>query len=365
MVLNALFLTLFLPKTSWGYIYFEDAIFPELATSARALAMGNAYVAKADDSAAVFYNPSGLGTVRRPHLHLSNIHLETNKDWLDLGAGGKLTDAGSNLGKSFSLEGTRQLLLESRGKVSHSRFHVLPNFTARFISMGYLYSKRTKATMGPETNAPFEYAQRTDHGPYLSLNLSLFGGVIKVGATGIYQYRQESIGEAPGNQSFELNEDNTNKGHMLNVTAGGKITLPVALLPTFAATLHNSTSAYFTHDSGPRAPDKIRPTLDVGFSLTPKIGGNSAVHFEFNFKDLGNQYPDVSSTRKALFGLEFDFGRLMFFRLGYGDGFGSAGLGLKSQRVELDLTTYAVDTTTNGFRGKEDRRFAFSLSTGF
>jgi hypothetical protein len=43
-------------------IEFEDGVFPELATSSRALAMGNAFIAKTDDSSS-----------------LTAIYLKTNK----------------------------------------------------------------------------------------------------------------------------------------------------------------------------------------------------------------------------------------------------------------------------------------------
>ena len=84
-----------------------------------------------------------------------------------------------------------------------------------------------------------------------------------------------------------------------------------------------------------------------------------------NYKDLGQEYIDVGASRKVVFGAELDFSRVFFFRIGYGDGFGSAGLGIKSRKLEFDLTTYAVDTTTSTFRGHEDRRFAMGISTGF
>ena len=51
---------------------FEDAIFPELAVSGRALALGGAYISKVDDSSAPFYNPAGLGSVRDIKFHLKN-----------------------------------------------------------------------------------------------------------------------------------------------------------------------------------------------------------------------------------------------------------------------------------------------------
>ena len=69
--------------------------------------------------------------------------------------------------------------------------------------------------------------------------------------------------------------------------------------------------------------------------------------------------------RKILFGMEIDFARAFFIRGGYGDGFGTAGLGIKAQGFEFDLSTYAIDTTTVNYRGKEDRRFSMTLSWGF
>ena len=84
---------------SWS-IGFSDAVFPELATSGRALGMGNAFIARVDDSSAVFYNPAGLGTIRYGHFHLSNFHLETNRGWMNIGTGGGIADASSNFVKA-------------------------------------------------------------------------------------------------------------------------------------------------------------------------------------------------------------------------------------------------------------------------
>jgi len=126
--------------TAWA-IDFEDATFPEIATSARALAIGNAYICKVDDASAVFYNPAGLGTVRKSHFHLGNLQLEANKGWLGSGTTGKATDFVSNFPKGFSLDGTRQLLVDKTpGVISHIRIQALPNFTTRYFSVGYAFS---------------------------------------------------------------------------------------------------------------------------------------------------------------------------------------------------------------------------------
>lgn len=351
--------------TSWA-IEFEDAVFPELATSARALAMGNAFISKVDDSSAVFYNPAGLGTVRHKHLHLSNFHIELNKGILNSAGGGTLSNALGNSTKAFSLDGTRQILLEHPGVIAHSDLHALPNFTSRYFSMGFLISKKNRAVITSTTSATgFEFAERTDYGPYAALNISLFGGIIKAGASGIFLTRKQIISTANPNSALTLREADYKIGRAPIITAGGKITLPFTFLPTFSATIHNAASMKFSMPRGAGAPDKIKQSIDGGFSLTPQIGISTRIHLEVNYKDIGLAHSDVSMTRKIIFGAELDFSRVFFFRIGYGDGFGSAGIGVKSRKLEFDLTTYAVDTTSSSFRGHEDRRFALSASSGF
>ena len=83
-------------KNSFAILPFEDAVSPELVTSSRALALGNHYASKVDDSWAAFYNPAGLGTVRGLQFHLANIHLELNNGFLDVASNGGFTDTLDN-----------------------------------------------------------------------------------------------------------------------------------------------------------------------------------------------------------------------------------------------------------------------------
>lgn len=346
-------------------IGFEDAVFPELATSSRALAMGNAFISKVDDASAAFYNPAGLGTVRYGHLHISNFQFESNKGWLKSAGGGSATDAFGNFAKAFSLDGTRELLLDNKGQISHARFHALPNLTTRYFSMGYLISLRQRATIGTESGAEFEYAKRRDHGPYVALNLSLFGGVFKFGVSTIWLHRKEAIGTAPADQTIELEDSDHNFGSAIIMTGGAKLTLPVTFLPTFSIVSHNLGQQPFSSGRGAGVPDPIRNTIDLGFSVTPQIGKKTRVHLEANLKDSTLQYSDVGTARRLTLGMELDFSRIFFMRLGYGDGFGSGGIGIRTKKLEFDLTTYAVDTTTSEYRGEEDRRFVIGFSSGF
>lgn len=362
-VRTLIFMLLFTSSNAYALIDFEDAIFPELAPSARALAMGNAYICKVDDSAASFYNPAGLGTVRNTHFHIKNFHIESNKDYIRLG-GNQAGDVFSDMMGKLSLNGTRKLLLENKGKIAHSRFHVTPNFTTRYFSIGYLFAQRSRSTIAAEPDAKFEYAFRQDHGPYASVNLSIAGGIIKFGWTSILLNRKEVNDESDANLGIVLSDGEFKKGTTPIHIAGARLTLPWIWLPTFAATLHNALDDSFTGRAA-GAPETIKKNVVLGVSITPQIANTTRVHLEFNWKDFGLQHEGVAFTRRYAFGMEIDFARKGFIRFGYGDGYGSAGIGFKSQAFEMDLSTYAVDTTTSWYRGKEDRRFAISLSSGW
>jgi hypothetical protein len=342
-----------------------DAISPELAPSGRALAMGDAFVAKVDDSMAVFYNPAGLGTVRRTHFHLTNFHVEVNSGWSSLGFGGKLTDVVTNVVDAFSLDGVRKLLVDNPGKFSHERVSFAPNFTMRFFSVGYFFNKQTRAYLGEGATDKFEFADRTDQGPYVAFNYSIFGGVFKLGFTGVYLNRKELVNQVDKNTEIDLESDDYNSGWLNYVIAGAKLTIPIAWLPTFAVTAHNALDEPFRGVKSGKTLNPIKRNIVAGFSISPKLGRSTVLHLEVNYKDLGGEFEDVESSRKIAAGLEIEWFRMLYWRLGYGDGFGSGGIGLRAKRFEFDLTTYAVDRSASGFRGDEDRRYALTVSSGF
>lgn len=366
MMRFALYLLIFCLSINKLYaIGFEDGVFPELITSARGLAMGNAYISKVDDSHSAFYNPAGLGSVRDSHFHLTNVHVETNSDFNDVvGSGNGADQIAKKAAKTYTIDGLRQLLVDNKGKILHARAHTFPNLTFKYFSMGYMASKRIRATVEDTDGAQLEYADRLDHGPVTSANASLWGGVVKFGASAVYLQRSELLGTANPNTEVQIDGSQYKKGSMFYVTGGSKLTLPIAFLPTFSAVLRNATSSKFQKTGGPDAPDKIQQTVDLGFSLTPQLGKRSRIHLEYNLKDSANKY-DNPANRRSTFGIEIDFSRIFFIRGGYGDGFGSGGIGLKTNILEVDITTYAVDTSTATFKGKEDRRFVFGFSAGF
>ncbi len=343
---------------------FNDAVYPELVTSGRALSMGNAFISKVDDSAATFYNPAGLGSLRKTSF-FNFIHMEFSKGWMESGGGGKIADAVSNIPKGFSLDGTREILLENRGKFSSTRFDIAPSFSTRYFSAGYLLSLRQNAYLGNGATDKFKYAKRQDHGPFAALNISLYGGVFKFGVVGVILNRNEASSNTHDPlKSITLEDSDYKKGTTGLVTGGAKLTLPWFLLPTFSTTFHNISDQDFSARAAGK-PTKIEPTIDLGFSITPQLGKQVRLHLEANLKDSSQAYDNVPASRKLVLGAEFDFARSMFLRFGYGDGWGSYGFGLKAKALEIDITSYATELEEDGFREKENRRFAISISAGF
>ena len=346
-------------------IPFEDAVSPELVTSARALAMGNSYMSKVDDSGAAFYNPAGLGTVRGLQFHLTNLHLETNNGFLDVTNDGAFTDAVGNYSKAFKPADLRTLHAENPGHLSHSRFQVFPNLTYRGISIGYMYVQKNRARL-KDLTSEFEIAERTDFGPVLALSASLFGGIIKFGASGVYLTRKELQKDFASNEALSIDADvDYKKGSMTHITGGVRITLPYTWLPTFSGVIRNTSNTDWYDEELGGTPEKIPQTVEYGFSLTPNLGRTFRLQFEVSYKDVGNRYDDVPTSRKIMGGLEFDYLRRMFVRFGFGDGWGSGGLGVRNESIAFDLTTYAIEGSDDGYREEEDRRYVLSVSGGF
>ncbi len=349
---------------AFAILPFEDAVSPELVTSARALAMGNAYASKVDDGWSAFYNPAGLGTVRGLQFHLSNIHMEVNDGFFNVAGKGPFTEAIENYQDAFDPTALRTLHADNPGNISHARLQLFPNMTYRGITLGYMYVQQNRARLRSLTD-DFEIAERIDTGPVMALSASLFGGVLKFGVTGILLTRKQLQKDFASGDAVSVDtQADYKKGTMTHLTAATRITLPVAWLPTFSLVSRNSSDASFYDEDFSGAPDDIPQTNDFSFSVTPNLGRTFRMHMEVARKDIGDQYDTVPTSRKTMGGIEFDYMRKMFFRLGFGDGWGSGGIGVRNKDFAFDLTTYAIEASDDGYREEEDRRTVLSISGG-
>lgn len=363
---------------------FPDETFPEFITSAAALGTGNAYIARTADSHAAFYNPAGLGSLRWFRLHLGSGSAEGNAPMQTASTTQWGTSPYSHFRESLNFESMRKIVTQNRGEVFSNRTQLSPNFSIRFLSFGYLYSRRMRAVL-PSNTGPIddpttnmEIAYRRDKGPYGSLAIPLFGGIIKFGGTIYSISRKEIYGDVPvllpdGDTKITIPGKLVRKGKGVFVDGGFRLTLPIRLLPSLAMTVRNATNEPW-HDDNEKFPKKdfgpdgiptdIPQTIDLGFSISPQIAKKIRIHIEGNFKDSGDKYR-THADRRLVGGIEVDIARTVFFRGGYGSRYWSAGVGLKTRFIELEFASYGITTTYSQRYSKEDRRFIGYAAIGF
>ncbi|MGE4234204.1 MAG: hypothetical protein AB7F43_12820 [Bacteriovoracia bacterium] len=102
----------------------------EFYTGARAMAMGNAFTAIADDADAVFYNPAGLAFQRKMELYLLNPKIAISED--DIKAATDLKSVGSG----FSAD----VISKVFGKKLYADATVFPALYLPSFVIGYYYN---------------------------------------------------------------------------------------------------------------------------------------------------------------------------------------------------------------------------------
>ena len=347
-------------RSAQAEMMFEEPVFPELIVAARAMAMGNAYIAHVADASAAFYNPAGLGSVRGSQFSFSHFLVEANRDWFSIEGSSDNDGYLDHAQQGFKVDGMRKMLLLNRDKMMQQRLQFVPNYTTRYLTFGYLFSNMLRGYMGSDSSAQYEFATRRDHGPYLATNFSLGGGIFKLGASVVYLNRREAQGSVVPTNEVDVNQYYA-KGKAIIFTGGAKLTMPWAWLPTLAVTWHNIGQNKFTSISGPAMHD-ILATIDMGFGITPLLSHESRLHLEVNYKDVRHKYASLPTKRRWLVGAEFDIFRVVYVRAGYGDGYLSGGIGLRTGHVTLDLTAYQVATKLEHNPNYADHRMALELT---
>ena len=92
--------------------------------------------------------------------------------------------------------------------------------------MGYFFNKQTRAYLGEGATDQFEFADEQIKA-HVAFNYSIFGGVFKLGFTGVYLNRKELVDQVDKNTEIDLESDDYNSGWLNYVIAGAKLTFPL------------------------------------------------------------------------------------------------------------------------------------------
>ncbi|MGE4130868.1 MAG: hypothetical protein AB7F86_04485 [Bdellovibrionales bacterium] len=320
-------------------------------SSVRALGMGDAYTALADDSSSLFYNPAGLARV-------SGINWKVIS--LKVGASGytaynKIKDLNS------SSSGFSSAVSELYGEHVWSGAGGESIFTIPFIGFGVYDHADALIKIDNPVYPEIYTSVVNDFGYVLGIGVPI-GPFLQGGVN--LKYIKRTGARVPFGASFVADLDPntiysnvTGWGTGYGADIGGNIVLPA---PFFTATLSavwkNVGEMTFTSEGGSDVPKEENDiTLGAGllFDL-PLISIAPA----FDFRYLNRS--DLQLTRKINFGIEIGL-PIIDIRGGFREGYYTAGLGVNLGLFRVDAATYGVEL--GEYTGQiEDRRYVLEFA---
>ena len=304
--------------------------FLNMGIGARALGMGGAFVALANDASATYWNPAGL--VQLNEREFSIMHAErfagvVKYDWLCYVHPHQSGEQAGTMGISLIRLGVDDIPITA-----------VPD---------------ENIPVDPLTNRPYvaRWASDSEYALFISYarstNTSLaYGGNVKVLRKGVDDYSAWGLG-------VDL----------------GFFFRPVERL-SMGINLQDATTTLIAWDNGTR--ESISPTLKVGGAysfvldflqgyITPAVD----IDFRYEGRKYASQYHWGDLSADIRFGAEYWFKKLFALRLGSDDvGRFSAGTGFRLHRLGLNLEQVAIDFAFLS-KGDLDNTYRVSASVGF
>ena len=329
----------------------DDLVPGSRYTSARAAAMGDAFLPLGDDVASgLFYNPANLSKIRSMELESSNFSLNVNSPFVS-----KIDFGSVNLPFLGSFLPT--LTTASPQFVGGGGA-----FLVDFGMPGFACGILMQTQVGAQRNADgtISYRSRYQIIPAVGTGLKLFGGLLRMGYS--LQWVNQAVGKITAASSTSLAyTDGNAEGQALSHNFGLSATLPITMLPTLNLVVRNAFGAHYAEPTyfsfAPEtsvvpAPEAM--TFDGSFSIQRHLGKGGQLNIVGEFKDILGQSPEVLGRISV--GAEIAIRRKVFFRGGWGRGYPAAGIGFKGEKAELSFTWYTAEIGTS-YLSQGDMRF--------
>lgn len=356
--------------------------------STRALGMGNAFTAVADDHSAILYNPAALARRSDGHLRMF-LGAAADPDYLDLI--GDIDDASSIENEDEKLDKFEEIIRKNYGKHYSSRLPTLgamwarPNWGIAFIPADLSMDIGIHQQIGPmlnvnaylDTTLAYSYARHPKW--FGNKNQFALGGTLKAihrinVSEAISAGRLASDGEV-----FDTSD--ANEGMTLDLDIGTLYTptIPTSgffsflkyMKPTFAFVARNVIDQGFSYnfhllDENSGKPPNLQRRFDFGSKWEfPKW-------WVFNTK-LAVDVRDVGHTnwtwkKGSHLGLESYWTMFNWWKghwsAGLNQGYWTAGFGARLGFFQLDIASYGEEVGTESV-AKESRRYVLELALDF
>lgn len=335
-------------------------------TSGRASGMADAYLPLADDVASgLFYNPAGLARIRRIQVVPLNMSFYLNNEYIK--------NSNLNFYNFSNLNSYLPNLQSIPSSFQGMGGALLPTFGVPGFSFGVLVQAEVGAMVSADGSS-LTYRSQYQLIPAIGTGFRLLNGVLRVGYS--LQWVNQASGPefgstvtVPLSQSDSFSYSHSlSQGSGLSHMLGVGIVLPMEYLPSFhcvvrnvGQTKYNSFSLIQVTPSPSSVPNLEDATVDLSFSLQPKLGGGVGLNLVLEGRDITNQSGAVLTPHIAIGG-ELFFRNNLFFRGGW-NGYPSVGMGLKSREAELSLSWYSAEIGSQ-YLSQRDIRYLFQYQIG-
>ncbi len=330
-------------------------------TSSRGIAMGDAFSPLADDVAsALFYNPASVARIKGFETEPLNLSGNINS--------GVVGGIGTDTVKLTDFADYAPVIAADTEVAHGGSFAVLPSLGFRGLALGVLYQKSFRAIS--TDGATVEYQTQNDFIPSIGMGFRLASGVVKVG------YVAQWINRASGTVSVDSAaassySDGLATGSGIAHNLGVTVTLPSNYTPTVSivsrnflgTTLSDAIGVDFLASNPSGTLESLPMTYDLAVGFEPKLGGAQTMKYVFEYRDLLGESGEPLLGRLRT-GLEIGLGGVLFIRGGFGGGYPSAGLGLRTPRSEFSFAWFSNEMGT-GFRSSRDVQYMAQLRLRF
>lgn len=358
--------------------------------STKALGMGDAFVATADDYSALFYNPAGLARRQNGHLNMAmefGGSLDTQKFYKDIDTASKGTyanDGEKNLAYADVLNKYYGKTLGFRLKAFEGIW-VRPGWGIGIVPVDFTLDAQVHNQGTPaldirvfgDTTVAYGYGADIHH----VLPGRLSWGITPKFVNRVYINREINTLSLVSDSSTVRKED-ARDGYTFDADIGALYSPPVAdeglwsvfqlAKPTFGAVVRNvadygfGSSFKLINKNQVEAPEKLHRVLDLGAKFEyPELwifGGRG----EVDFRDIN--HPNFTWRRAFHLGFEFDWTVASWwkgsYRIGVNQGYPTFGLSALLFIFNLDLVTYGEEVGTV-HEPKENRVYMAKLNLDF
>lgn len=325
-------------------------------TNARALGMGGSLIGVTSDETSLYRNPANLGSVRKYFGSIVDPELEGQGTFTDIVRAGSFT-------KAVEVEHMAGELAKNPGEFYHARVQFTPSFTTKNFGFGLLYRNELNAVVSKTATTLMDTFYQNDLGAVVGMNQSLFGGVVKIGASAKAINRIEVVSStlAVSGGSFALSNIAA-EGSAIAYDAALMIQLPYAWVPTLTGVVRDIGDTQFNLRSGVRAttvsqPATVKQSVDAAISLFPIHANKIRSVWTIEYRDITDSRKEDWARKRLHVGAEINFKDVFFLRLGANQGYATGGIEISSEKLSWQISSYGEEIGTKA-KPLEDRRYA-------